>query len=125
MGKYVVSKNDKGQFHFKLLAGNNEPILRSQTYAAKKSALNGIESVTKNAPEAPVVDLTAKNVAEEKNPKFEIFGGKDGKFYFRLLAANGQNIGSSEGYNSLASCKNGIKSVKKNAVSETVEEEED
>ena len=124
MGKYSLTKNKKGQFHFNLLAGNAEPILSSQTYATKKSALNGIASVTKNAPEAPVVDLTAKNPAEEKNPKFEIFGGKDGKFYFRLRAANGQNIGSSEGYNSLASCKNGIKSVKKNAESPVVEAED-
>ncbi len=118
MGKYVITKNEKGKFHFNLLAGNAEPILSSQLYMSRKGAVKGINSVRKNAPEAPVVDLTAKKPAEAKNPKFEIFGGKDGKYYFRLRAANGQNIGSSEGYNDLSGCKSGIKSVKKNAPSE-------
>lgn len=118
MGKYVITKNDKGKFHFNLLAGNAEPILSSQLYMSRKGAVKGINSVAKNAPEAPVVDYTAKKVVEAKNPKFEIFAGKDGKFYFRLRAANGQNIGSSEGYNDVAGCKNGIKSVRKNAPSE-------
>ena len=49
--------------------------------------------------------------------KFEIYkGGKGGKqWYFRLKARNGQIIAVSEAYNSLAACKNGIKSVKWNA----------
>ncbi|MCP4417104.1 MAG: YegP family protein [Chloroflexi bacterium] len=47
------------------------------------------------------------------HPKFQIYLGKDGKHYFRLSARNGQNILSSQGYASKASCKNGIESVKK------------
>lgn len=48
--------------------------------------------------------------------KFEIY--KDGKqeFRFRLKAANGQVILSSEGYSAKSGCLNGIESVKKNAV---------
>ena len=118
MGKYVITVSQKGKYHFNLVAGNGEPILSSQMYAARKGAVKVIKSVTKNAPEAPVVDLTAKNVVEAKNPKFEIFEGKDGKSYFRLIAANAKVIGVSEGYNTIAACKNGIKSVKKNAESE-------
>ena len=118
MGKYVITISPKGKYHFNLLAGNGEPILSSQMYAARKGAVKGIRSVAKNAPEAPVVDLTAKNVVEAKNPKFEIFEGKDGKSYFRLIAANAKTIGVSEGYNTMVACKNGIKSVKKNAVAE-------
>jgi uncharacterized protein YegP (UPF0339 family) len=49
------------------------------------------------------------------NPKFEVFNGKRGDFYFRLRAKNGETILTSEGYTSKAGAKNGIKSVKKNA----------
>jgi uncharacterized protein YegP (UPF0339 family) len=44
--------------------------------------------------------------------KFEVYKDKAGGFRFRLKAANGQNILSSEGYNSKASCLNGVESVK-------------
>ncbi|MFD8393658.1 YegP family protein [Streptomyces sp. NPDC059680] len=47
--------------------------------------------------------------------KFEIFKDKSGKFRFRLKAANGEVIAASEGYESKASCQNGIASVMKNA----------
>lgn len=46
--------------------------------------------------------------------KFEIFKGKNGEFYFRLKAGNGEPILSSEGYKTKASAKNGISSVGKN-----------
>jgi uncharacterized protein YegP (UPF0339 family) len=48
-------------------------------------------------------------------PKFQIYTGKGGQFYFRLIAANGQNILGSEGYTSKAACKAGVESVKNNA----------
>lgn len=48
--------------------------------------------------------------------KFEVYqSGKKNEFRFRLKADNGQTILSSEGYNTKASCLNGIKSVKKNS----------
>lgn len=46
--------------------------------------------------------------------KFECYKDKAGEFRFRLKAANGQAILSSEGYKAKASCTNGIKSVQKN-----------
>ena len=48
-------------------------------------------------------------------PKFEIFTGKDDKFYIRLFARNGQNILSGEGYSSREAAKDAIASVKRNA----------
>jgi len=47
--------------------------------------------------------------------KFEIYKDKAGEFRFRLKAANGQNILSSEGYSAKAGCTNGIASVQKNS----------
>ena len=48
-------------------------------------------------------------------PKFEWFQDIKGKFRFRLKAANGEIIATSEAYSSKDGCVNGIESVKKNA----------
>ena len=48
--------------------------------------------------------------------KFVITKRTNGEFQFNLKAGNGQVILTSEGYTTLAACKNGIESVKKNAV---------
>ena len=47
--------------------------------------------------------------------KFELKKSKNGKFFFNLLATNGQIILSSEMYEAKASAENGIASVQKNA----------
>jgi uncharacterized protein YegP (UPF0339 family) len=47
--------------------------------------------------------------------KFEIKQAKNGQFHFNLKAGNGEIIATSEMYESKASAKNGIESVKKNA----------
>jgi len=54
-------------------------------------------------------------------PKFEMYTDKAGKCRWRLKAANGEVIATSEAYESEAACKNGIASVKKNApIAETL-----
>lgn len=52
--------------------------------------------------------------------KFEIYQSSNGEYRFRLKAANGEIIASSEGYSSKASAKNGIESVKTNAATAEV-----
>ena len=47
-------------------------------------------------------------------PRFQIFKGKDKKFYFRLIARNGETILASQAYRNLAGCEKGIASVKTN-----------
>ncbi len=54
--------------------------------------------------------------------KFVIKETKTG-FTFRLKAGNGEVIGTSEVYKALASCKNGIASVAKNAPVAAVEDQ--
>lgn len=44
-GKFELKSAANGQFMFNLKAANGEIILTSELYAAKASALNGIESV--------------------------------------------------------------------------------
>ena len=114
MGKFVVKETATG-FKFDLKAGNGEVIATSEVYAAEASCKNGIESVKKNAPIAAVEDQTVEGYAAQKHPKFEIYTDKAGEFRFRLKATNGQIIAVSEGYKAMASCQNGIESVKKNA----------
>ena len=52
--KFEVFTDKAGEYRFRLKATNGEIIATSEGYKAKASCLNGIESVKKNAPEAPV-----------------------------------------------------------------------
>jgi len=114
MGKFVVRSTNTG-IKFDLKAGNGEVIATSEVYSSEASCLGGVESVKKNAPVAAVENQTVEGYATEKHPKFEVYTDKAGEFRFRLKATNGQIIAVSEGYKALASCLNGIESVKKNA----------
>ncbi len=53
--KYELYKDKAGEFRFRLKASNGEIIAVSEGYKAKTSAKNGIASIGRNAPEAPVV----------------------------------------------------------------------
>ena len=123
MGKFVI-RNTKTGVKFDLKAGNGEIIATSEVYASQAACKNGVESVRKNAPVAAVEDQTVEGFAVEKHPKFEIYTDKAGELRFRLKATNGQIIAVSEGYKAMASCKNGIESVKKNAPEAAVVVEE-
>jgi len=58
MATFELKKSESGKFHFNLKAGNGQIVATSQMYASKESALNGIESVRKNAPDAKLEDLS-------------------------------------------------------------------
>lgn len=57
-GKFELYTDARGEFRFRLKAGNGEVIAVSQGYSSKSGAKNGIASVQKNAPEAETVDLS-------------------------------------------------------------------
>lgn len=119
MGKFLVKEVKTGR-RFNLVAGNGEVIGVSEVYASRSGIRNGIASVRKNAPIAPVEDQTVEEVEKVKNPKFEMYIDKAGEYRFRLKARNGEIILASEGYSQKAGCKNGIESVRKNAVDSPV-----
>ena len=123
MGKFVV-KTTKTGFVFNLKAGNGEVIANSEVYTTESACKKGIASVQKNAVAAKLEDQTVADFASVTNPKFEIYTDKGGEFRFRLKATNGQIIAVSEGYKAMASCLNGIESVKKNAADSPVGMEE-
>ena len=93
MGKFIVSKRKNDEFQFNLKATNGQ---------------DGIKSVKKNS---------------QNEKHFDVLESKNGKYYFNLKATNGQIIGSSQMYESLAGCQNGIQSVKNNAPDAEVVEE--
>ena len=123
MGKFVIKRTNTG-IKFDLKAGNGEVIATSEVYTSEDSCRKGIASVQKNAPIAPVEDQTVEGYGIEKHPKFEVYTDKAGEFRFRLKATNGQIIAVSEGYKAMASCMNGIESVKKNAPEAPIVEQE-
>ena len=55
--------------------------------------------------------------------KFVIKETKTGGFVFNLKAGNGEVIAVSETYSGLPACKNGIESVRKNAVEAKIEDQ--
>ena len=108
MAKFLITKRKNGEFQFGLKASNGQEILASEGYTTKAACLNGVESVKKNA------------LSESS---FEKKMAKNGKPYFVLKAGNGQVIGMSEMYESVASRDNGIASVMKNAPKASIDEQ--
>ena len=56
--RYQRKTASDGQFYFTLTAANSQTIGNSETYTTESARDNGIESVKKTAPGAPVEDLT-------------------------------------------------------------------
>jgi uncharacterized protein YegP (UPF0339 family) len=95
--QFILRTSANNQVYFSLTAENNEKILASEQYSSKSGALQGIQSVKDNSPsEARYTRLTSS----------------DGKYYFRLKAANNETIGPSEMYNTEQARENGIQAVK-------------
>jgi uncharacterized protein YegP (UPF0339 family) len=98
--KFELKRAANGQFMFNLLADSGGAILCSETYRAKASAVNGIESVRKNCvDDARFIRSTAAN----------------GKFYFVLKARNGEIIGASPMHLNAASRDQAIEACKLSA----------
>lgn len=107
MAKFEIYKDKRGEFRFRLKAGNGQNILASEGYTAKVGCTNGIKSVRKNATD---------------DSRFERLESKNGSPYFNLKAGNNQVIGTSEMYSSTNAMENGINSVKTNAPKASIED---
>ncbi len=58
-GKFEVYQDKNGAYRFRLKAGNGQTIATGEGYRTKKSCMNGIESIRKNAAGARLDDQTA------------------------------------------------------------------
>ncbi|MEU7001216.1 YegP family protein [Nonomuraea sp. NPDC046570] len=61
-GKFVITKDRRGEFRFKLVAGNGQTIAVSEGYTTKAACVNGVESVRRYAADAPIDDTTLATV---------------------------------------------------------------
>lgn len=104
---FEIYQDKAGEYRFRLKAKNGQNILASEGYKQKASCENGIESVRKNS---------------QDDSKFELKEGASGKWHFNLKATNGQVIGTSQSYETESGAKNGIASVKTNALDAEVKE---
>ena len=57
VGKFELYEDTNGEWRFNLKAGNGEIIAVSEGYSSKVAAKGGIDSVKKNAADAPVVEI--------------------------------------------------------------------
>lgn len=57
-GQFELYKDASGSYRFRLKASNGQVIAVGEAYESKASALNGIESVRKNAGDAALDDQT-------------------------------------------------------------------
>jgi len=57
-GKFELYKDAQGKYRFRLKAGNGEIIAVGEAYESKAGALNGIDSVRRNAADAALDDQT-------------------------------------------------------------------
>lgn len=105
--KFQIYQTKTGKFRFRLNAVNGQTILTSQSYASKASAKNGVASVKKNS---------------ASDAGFARGEAKNGQFYFNVVAANKQVVGTSEMYTTKAACTNGIKAVMRDAPKAGVED---
>ena len=69
MHKFKIIKTEKGEFRVQFVY-NAEVMVWWENYASKASAKNCVESLKKNAPAAPVVDLTKEETGS--GYRFEI-----------------------------------------------------
>ena len=99
-GTFELKPAAGGQYLFNLKAANGEKILTSESYTTKASAQKGIAAVRTNAPN----DARYERKTSSRNEP-----------YFILEAANGETLGRSEMYSSVAARENGIAAVKTNA----------
>ena len=97
----------KEPFSFSFVDDAGKMVVKSENYTAKKSAINGIESVKKNC---------------QEDHRYELKESKNGKHYFNVKASNGQVVGTSALYASEADRDSAIAMLKKEGPGAEVEQ---
>lgn len=106
-GKFEIYKDKAGEFRFRLKNSEGQNLLGSEGYKAKRSCVNGIESVKKNS---------------ANDNRFQKKQSESGKFSFTVKAGNNQVIGVSSSYDTEEARDSGIASVKTSAPEASVDD---
>lgn len=103
----ILRKSEaKEPFSFVFVDGD-KTIVKSENYAQKASAKNGIESVKKNS---------------QEDGRYELKESSNGKFFFNLKASNGQIVATSTMFGSEDDRAAAISILKADAPSVVVED---
>ncbi len=106
--KVVLKVSEANEpFSFSFINGEGKSVVRSENYKARKSALNGIESVKKNS---------------QVDGRYEFKEAKNGKLFFNIKASNGQVVGTSMMFDGEAKRDAAIAELKKDGPGAAVEE---
>ena len=97
-GRIEIFIGEDAQWYFRVIANNNEKLLRSEGYTSRAAVEKGIESAKKNG-------LTAS--------RYKLLESEDGEWLFNLVASNGEIIGTSETYTSKSNAERGLATLKK------------
>ena len=106
--KFEMYQDKAKEYRWRLKAATGEILGTSgQGYKAKADCKNGVERIKKDA----------------EKLKFEVYQDNKGEYRWRVLATNGQTIGSSnEGYKAKADCEKAVDTVKKGAAKAEVDD---
>jgi uncharacterized protein YegP (UPF0339 family) len=99
--KFEIYQDNAKDFRWRLKAANGETLATSgQGYKAKADCKNGVERIMKDA----------------EKLKFEVYQDNKKESRFRIIASNGQTIGSSsQGYKTKTDCDHAVDLIKKGA----------
>lgn len=106
MGKIILKKKES-DYYFVLKAENGAIILTSEIYPNQEGCMKGIQAVKHNA---------------RNDERYTRKTSKNGRYYFLLVAENGEVIGTSEMYSTTGGREYGIGSVKYNTMYFTIED---
>lgn len=98
MVRFVIRQHETGKYHFELVYGDDNVILKSDGYSTKAHCENGVESVKRYCEDEARYDKRREN----------------GQYVFALKSKNGHVIGHSSGFANPQLRDQGMAEVQKN-----------
>lgn len=108
---YQLLEARDGQWYFNLRARNGELLAASELYVSRANAERGLATVM------AVLATATQHQLEPRDPRFQVFRGLDGQYYFHLRADNGEIVLVSEGFRRRGSAIDGTGSVRAHGAS--------
>ncbi|UBU11679.1 YegP family protein [Nonomuraea gerenzanensis] len=64
-GRFIISEDGQGGYRFALVANNGQTLATGEGFPNKVACVNGIETVRRNAPDAPIDDRSGAGTPAE------------------------------------------------------------
>ena len=106
-GKWIIEKENEGEFVSKLLASNGEVMLTSEIYTTAEGARSGVETIIRGI----------------ENGKFIIYQNKNKNYYYKIKSQNNRLLCAGEIYKTKEGCQKAVESVKRIASISPISEE--